>query len=124
MLVGVLECMTPRCCSGSCGEQLSESPVFSNWVKVDIFCIEPFQMFSDHFEDGVTGSEPVGVVVLFLIDSRWPTTVRVKHLQRFDFPPTPLLCVSGCFFWFSGSVDMNYGPVVSPAQRRQNRQQP
>src|ERR1700737_1856356 len=75
MLASCWERVTSRCSCrnrGSRRERLSERLIFSSRVKVNFFCVEPFQMLSDDFEDGVTGFEPFGIVVLFFADSGWP----------------------------------------------------
>ncbi len=35
---------------------------------MNVFGVEPLQMFSDDFKEGVTGFEPVCIVVVFFAD--------------------------------------------------------
>jgi len=72
MLAGRWERMTPRCgCRtiASRGEHFGKRPIFSRHVNVNFFGVEPLQMLSDDPEKGVTGFEPVGIVVLFFAES-------------------------------------------------------
>src|SRR5260370_30424854 len=71
MLASCWERVTSRCSCrnrASRGERLSECLIFSSRVKLNFFCIKPLQMLSDDFEDGVTGFEPFGIVLLFFAD--------------------------------------------------------